>query len=79
MEKDTSYTSKADEFIQMFKKGEEFTKELLKENEKLRYKIVELEGSIEKSVDNARTRLYEERIKLLEDDLNSLKEKYSEV
>ncbi len=79
MDKDTSYTSKADEFIQMFKKGEEFTKELLKENEKLRYKIVELEGSIEKSVDNARTRLYEERIKLLEDDLNSLRDKYSEV
>ena len=79
MEKESSYTSKADEFIQMFKKGEEFTKELLKENEKLRYKIVELEGAIEKSADNARTKLYEDRIKLLEDDLNSLKEKFMAV
>jgi nitrate/nitrite-specific signal transduction histidine kinase len=79
VEKDTSYTNKADEFLQMFKKGEEFTKEILKENEKLRYKIVELEGLIEKSGDNARTRLYEERIKLLEDELNSLKEKFREV
>ena len=79
MEKETGYTNKADEFLQMFKKGEEFTKEILKENEKLRYKIVELEGSIEKSGDNARTRLYEDRIRLLEDELNSLKEKFREV
>ncbi|MDH4230613.1 MAG: GAF domain-containing protein [Nitrospirota bacterium] len=79
MEKDVSYLSKAEEFIQMFKKGEEFTKELLKENEKLRYRIVELEGSIEKSVDNARTKLYENRIKLLEDELESLKDKFRKV
>ncbi|RPI37616.1 MAG: GAF domain-containing protein [Nitrospiraceae bacterium] len=63
----------------MFKKGEEFTKELLKENEKLRYKIVELEGLIEKSADNARTKLYEDRIKLFEDELSLLKKKFREV
>jgi len=79
VEKETGFTSKADEFLQMFKKGEEFTKEILKENEKLRYKIVELEGLVEKSGDNARTRLYEDRIKLLEDELDSLKEKFKEV
>lgn len=79
MEKESGFTNKADEFLQMFRKGEEFTKEILKENEKLRYKIVELEGLIEQSGDNARTRLYEERIKLLEDDLSSLKEKYQAV
>ena len=79
MEKDTSYINKADEFLQMFKKGEDFTKEILKENEKLRYRIVELEGSLEKSGDNARTRLYEDRIRLLEEELNSLKEKFKEV
>jgi transcriptional regulator with GAF, ATPase, and Fis domain len=79
VEKDSSYLSKADEFIQMFKKGEEFTKELLKENEKLRYRIVELEGLIEKSADNARIKLYEDRIKLFEDELSSLKKKFREV
>ena len=79
MEKDSSFSNKADEFIQMFKKGEEFTKELLKENEKLRFKIVELEGSLEKSVDSARTKLYEDRIKLLENELGSLKEKFRKV
>jgi hypothetical protein len=34
---------KADEFLQIFKKGEEFTQDLLKENERLRYKILKLE------------------------------------
>jgi nitrate/nitrite-specific signal transduction histidine kinase len=79
VEKEPSYTNKADEFLQMFRKGEEFTKEILKENEKLRYRIVQLEGSIEKSGDNARTRVYEDRIKLLEDELNSFKQKFREV
>nr|NIV94461.1 diguanylate phosphodiesterase [candidate division KSB1 bacterium] len=43
-EKDT--ISKADDFLQMFKKGAEFTQDLLKENEKLRFRIVQLEESL---------------------------------
>ncbi len=43
-EKDT--LSKADDFLQMFKKGAEFTQDLLKENEKLRFRIVQLEESL---------------------------------
>lgn len=34
---------KSKEFLEMFRKGEEFTHDLLKENERLRYKIVQLE------------------------------------
>ena len=34
---------KADEFLKIFKKGEEFTHELLVENERLRYKIIKIE------------------------------------
>ncbi len=34
---------RADEFLQMFKKGAEFTQDLLKENERLRYRIFQLE------------------------------------
>lgn len=34
---------KAEEFLQVFKKGAEFTQELLKENERLRYQLVTLE------------------------------------
>jgi len=36
---------RAEEFLQAFKKGAEFTQELLKENERLRYKLVRLEES----------------------------------
>ena len=43
-EKDT--ISRADDFLQMFKKGAEFTQDLLKENEKLRFRIVQLEESL---------------------------------
>lgn len=35
--------SRAEEFLQAFRKGAEFTQELLKENERLRYKVAELE------------------------------------
>lgn len=79
MEKEVGLTKKADEFLQVFKKGEEFTKELLKENERLRFKLAELEESIERSGDEARIRLFEDRIKDLEVELTSLKEKFREV
>jgi transcriptional regulator with GAF, ATPase, and Fis domain len=34
---------RAEEFLQVFKKGAEFTHELMKENERLRYRVLELE------------------------------------
>lgn len=43
-EKDTA--SRADDFLQMFKKGAEFTQDLLKENERLRFRIVKLEEAL---------------------------------
>ncbi len=79
MEKETGFVGKAEEFLQMFKKGEEFTKELLKENEKLRYRIAQMEESIQRSADEARIKLYENRIGLLEEDLNSLKKRFRQV
>ncbi|GBD99138.1 hypothetical protein BMS3Abin07_01170 [bacterium BMS3Abin07] len=68
-----------EEFLQIFRKGEEFTKELLKENEKLRYRLAELEEGARQSSDDAKIRLYEDRIKILEEEILSLKEKYKEV
>ena len=38
-----SLVEKKEEFLQIFKKGAEFTQELLKENERLRYKLAQLE------------------------------------
>lgn len=79
MEKESSIVKKADEFLQIFKKGEEFTKDLIKENERLRFRIAQLEENIEKSGNEEKDRLYEGRIKMLEEELNSLLERYRKV
>lgn len=72
-------SKKAEEFLQVFKKGEEFTKEILKDNERLRFRLAELEESLSRSGDEARRKLYEERIRLLEDELASFKERFKLV
>lgn len=38
--------NRAEEFLQVFKKGAEFTQELLKENERLRYQVVQLDEAL---------------------------------
>ncbi|HEX5772829.1 MAG TPA: GAF domain-containing protein [Geomobilimonas sp.] len=42
---DRGLHSKAEEFLQVFKKGAEFTGELMRENERLRYRVLQLEES----------------------------------
>jgi len=79
MEKDPAMISKkVEEFLQVFKKGEEFTQELLKENEKLRYRLAQLE-EVTKFSDregNFKSRSLEERIKFLEDENRQLIDRY---
>ncbi|MFQ5455087.1 MAG: GAF domain-containing protein [Nitrospirota bacterium] len=41
--KEPDIFKKAEDFLRIFRKGEEFTHELIKENERLRYKIVKVE------------------------------------
>jgi nitrate/nitrite-specific signal transduction histidine kinase len=79
VEKETGFVNKADEFLQMFRKGEEFTKDLLKENEKLRFTIASLEESIQRSGDETRIRVYEDRIALMQEELDSLRERFRQV
>lgn len=43
MEEAKQLASRADEFLQLFKRGAEFTQDLLKENERLRFRILALE------------------------------------
>jgi transcriptional regulator with GAF, ATPase, and Fis domain len=76
MEKDPSISKKTDEFLQIFKRGEEFTKDLIKENERLRFRLAQLEESADMSKNEEKTRLYEDRIKMLQDEVNSLLERY---
>lgn len=46
IEEESGYRGKAEEFLQAFKKGAEFTHELLKENERLRFRVLELENAL---------------------------------
>jgi nitrate/nitrite-specific signal transduction histidine kinase len=82
MEKEPAPISKkVEEFLQVFKKGEEFTQELLKENEKLRYRVAQLE-EVTKFSDREGTykvNSLEERIKFLEEENRSLIERYRVV
>jgi transcriptional regulator with GAF, ATPase, and Fis domain len=44
-EEEKGVHSRGEEFLQIFKKGAEFTHELMKENERLRFRVLELEKS----------------------------------
>jgi transcriptional regulator with GAF, ATPase, and Fis domain len=79
METEPGITKKVDEFLEIFKKGEEFSKELLRENEKLRFRIAQMEGAVSKPADEERVRLYEERIRSLENEINAVTERYRRV
>lgn len=78
MEKELT-TKKVDEFLEIFRKGEEFTKNLLKENEKLRFRIAQLEDTVQQASSEEKMRSYEERIKKLEDEIVAVKERYQKV
>jgi len=62
-------SKRADEFMQVFKKGAEFTQELLKENERLRYQVLQLDeaakarqdesGDVDPEVERLRLRVEE--------------------
>jgi transcriptional regulator with GAF, ATPase, and Fis domain len=82
MEKESgSISKKVEDFLQVFKKGEEFTQELLKENEKLRYKVAKLEELTKYSDRDGTFKVHtlEERIKFLEEENKNLSDRYREV
>ncbi len=45
-EEEKAASSRAEEFLQVFKKGAEFTQELLKENERLRFRLLQTEEKL---------------------------------
>ncbi len=84
--KNPGLLEKGEEFIEMFRKGQEFTQDLLKENERLRYRVIQLEenlkeklqglssGSQEPDVDEISNKLvhYEKRLFELEGRLSEV-------
>ncbi|HAK60443.1 MAG TPA: diguanylate phosphodiesterase [Nitrospiraceae bacterium] len=82
MAKDSdSLSKKVENFLKVFKKGEEFTQELLQENEKLRYRLAQQE-EVSKSSGRGEAlneQALEERLKTLEDENKSLLDRYHQV
>ncbi len=78
-DKEPGILKKTDEFLQIFRKGEEFTRDLLKENEHLRFRIAELEEALAQDSNAARIRNYEDHIRMLENETASLKERFRKV
>lgn len=83
-------TQRAEEFLQVFKKGAEFTQDLLKENERLRFEVLKLEQSSlhDNDVDRLKGRIGElesekqeilNRIKLVEKENLDYDHRYSEI
>ncbi len=63
--------NRADEFLQVFKKGAEFTQDLLKENERLRFRIIKMEETLKEKgheivVDGPDTSELKKKIETLE-------------
>ena len=77
--------SRAEEFMQLFKKGADFTQELLKENERLRFKMVQLEeeNNLAKlsGGDSSNTLIAElnKKLQALEQEMQKLLERHREV
>ena len=82
-DKESEILKKAEDFMKVFKKGEEFTHELLKTNEKLRYRIVQLEEDEKNfkrknNVPEAVGKM-EETIRVLEKEKTDLINKFKDV
>ncbi len=82
LENDAMVEKKGEQFLEIFNQGKAFTEELLKRNEKLRYRIAVLENKIEGGADDeAKEEInsLRKRVKSLEDEKRFLESKYNEV
>ncbi|UCG38317.1 MAG: GAF domain-containing protein [bacterium] len=50
-EKKSGIFEKGEEFLEMFRKGQEFTHDLLRENERLRYRVAQLEENLKQKLE----------------------------
>lgn len=50
-DKKSGLFEKGEEFLDMFRKGQEFTHDLLKDNERLRYRVVQLEEGLKRKLE----------------------------
>jgi len=67
---------RAEEFLQIFKKGAEFTQDLLKENERLRFQILQLQEGQKESHSSAST---DETVLRLQEKISSLEQEKAQI
>jgi transcriptional regulator with GAF, ATPase, and Fis domain len=74
-------SKKVEDFLSVFRKGEEFTQELLRQNETLRYKIARLESSARMPVSDSGNRLDDlaKRLQELEEENRALLDKFRQA
>ncbi len=75
------FFNKTKEFLEIFRKGEEFTQELLKENERLRFMILQLEENSRKVNPGEGTpaNKLQDALKHLEEEKQTLLDRFKEV
>lgn len=73
------------EMVQIFKRGAEFTEDLMKENERLRFRVADLESRVrlnpgpQGTGDDALVKQLVEKVRRLEDDRASMVQRFEEV
>ncbi len=72
-------SEKSQEFSQMFQQAKEFTEELLKENERLRFRLAASENTSAGSSSDEQTQLLNKRIHELEDHLAEVEARFRKV
>lgn len=82
-EKDRNLLHKGEEFLQIFKKGAEFTSDLLKENERLRFRNAALEEELKSRAagpgDNSAVEALRAQIKKLEDEKTQVLNRFKDI
>jgi len=71
--------SRAEEFLQVFKKGAEFTQGLLKENERLRFRVIELEQHHRAETPLVELQLLKDRLQRVEAEKQEILDKICSV
>ncbi|HVO12285.1 MAG TPA: GAF domain-containing protein [Vicinamibacteria bacterium] len=72
-------TRKGQDILQIVSKAKEFTEELMKENERLRFKVAALEAAGEAQAGDERVQALQRRLRELEEKLAELESRYRKV
>jgi len=72
-------TRKGQDILQIVSKAKEFTEELMKENERLRFKVAALEAAGEAQAGDERVQTLQRRLRELEEKLAELESRYRKV